>query len=294
MQAACEPTNDGKELLKSHMRRFLGWDTLPQAMKMTIHPLGAGQTLEHMLGYVQKDRGKPHYALLSHDITDAELQAGGKAYSEVAGDYRINKVLITRKGFVGRVWAYWHANFWPFVVPCDVVVLCMLRSGQYVPDGSWCTSSLGHGVDFSVSAAWWMMVTRPDRAMLEQVRVLFWAWHEVPGTQWRYFSQARSFSAGLSKLEAAVCDVWYVLYKHTCGACSFLLLAKRLFNTFSSFDRRAARRVAKSAETQFLQWAGHSGQLYNWGKAVQQCNMQCTSISTTTHHQAARPLHPHR
>jgi hypothetical protein len=47
-----------------------------------------------MLGYVQKDKGKPHYALLSHNVTDAELQAGIKAYNEVAGDYRLNKVII--------------------------------------------------------------------------------------------------------------------------------------------------------------------------------------------------------
>ncbi|WIA18840.1 hypothetical protein OEZ85_003519 [Tetradesmus obliquus] len=35
---------------------YAGWDTIPQQVKMTINPLSEGQTIEHMLGYVQKDR----------------------------------------------------------------------------------------------------------------------------------------------------------------------------------------------------------------------------------------------
>jgi hypothetical protein len=89
----------------------MGRDTNATQIKMTIHPLAEGQTFEHMLGCVQKDCGKPHYSILVHDITDAELQAGIKAYNEVAGDYRTNKVTLTKKGFVSRLWAYRHANF---------------------------------------------------------------------------------------------------------------------------------------------------------------------------------------
>jgi hypothetical protein len=94
MQAAAPGTADGKEALKAHIKHFAGWDALPQSVKMTINPLSEGQTVEHMLGYVQKDRGKPHYALLTHNVTDAELQAGVKAYNEVAGDYRLHMMKL--------------------------------------------------------------------------------------------------------------------------------------------------------------------------------------------------------
>jgi hypothetical protein len=210
MEAACAPSNDGKELLKAHVKHFLGWDVAPQQVKMTFHPLGEGQTVEHMLGYVQKDRGKPHYALLTHNVTDAELQAGIKAYNEVAGDYRLNKVIITKKGFVARLWSYWHANFWPFLVPVDVIALCMIRSAAYVADAAWTSSAVGRVNEYSRDAAWWVMSTRPSRATLEQVRVVFWGWNVVPdGKQWRYFSSARDFGETLTHLEVAVADVWY-------------------------------------------------------------------------------------
>lgn len=211
MEAAAPANTDGKEALKAHIKHFAGWDTIPQQVKMTINPLSEGQTIEHMLGYVQKDRGKPHYALLSHNVTDGELQAGIKAYNEVAGDYRLNKVIITKKGFVGRLWAYWHANYWPFIVPVDVVVLCMIRGGSYVADASWCTSPLGHADDFRRDTAWWVMSTRPARATLEQIRSVFWGWAEVPdGKHWRYFS-SRDFreNANLTSAEVACCNVWY-------------------------------------------------------------------------------------
>ena len=239
MEAACEPSNDGKELLKSHLKHFLGWDTAPQQVKMTIHPLGEGQTVEHMLGYVQKDRGKPHYALLCHNVTDADLQAGVKAYNEVAGDYRLNKVIITKKGFVARLWSYWHANFWPFLVPVDVIALCMIRSAAYVADAAWSSSAVGRANEYSRDAAWWVMSTRPSRATLEQVRVVFWGWNEVPdGKKWRYFSSARNFSDTLTRLETAVCDVWYehaTEYDIMCTVC--FEMRKVLQQQHIDFDR---------------------------------------------------------
>jgi hypothetical protein len=210
IEVACATSGDGKEVLKLHLKHFFGWDITQQQVKMTIHPLSEGQTFEHMLGYVQKDSGKPHYAIVTNDITDAELQAGVKAYNEVSGDYRLNKVILTKKGFVARLWAYWHANFWPFLTPVDIVALCMIRSGAYVADASWTTAPLGHGNDFARDAAWWVMSTRPARATLQQVRVVFWGWHEVPdGKKWRYFSSTRTFNDYLTPLEMAVSKIWY-------------------------------------------------------------------------------------
>ena len=239
IEVACATTGDGKEVLKMHMKHFFGWDVTQQQVKMTIHPLSEGQTFEHMLGYVQKDSGKPHYAIVTNDITDAELQAGVKAYNEVAGDYRLNKVILTKKGFVGRLWAYWHANFWPFLTPVDVVVLCMIRSGAYVADASWTTSPLGHGNDFARDAAWWVMSTRPARATLQQVRVVFWGWHEVPdGKKWRYFSSTRTFSDYLTPLEMAVSKIWYEHAEDYSAMCTVCFeLRKVLQQQHLEFDK---------------------------------------------------------
>lgn len=35
---------------------------------------------KHLLGYIQKDNGKPHYKFYSHGFTDAELMQAKKEY----------------------------------------------------------------------------------------------------------------------------------------------------------------------------------------------------------------------
>jgi hypothetical protein len=43
----------------------------------------SGQTWENMLGYVQKDEGKPHYRFWSIGVTEAERRAGVASYQLV-------------------------------------------------------------------------------------------------------------------------------------------------------------------------------------------------------------------
>jgi hypothetical protein len=196
----------GITAFRNHYRSFIPI-TAADGAKLTFKPLGEGQTFLHMLGYVQKDAGSAHYRIVSHNVSAVELTEARHAYAEVAGDYRTNKILITKKGFVERIASFWMCNYSPFLVPQDVCLLSMIWSGKYAPAAPWCTPAMGQFVHPVVSTSWFLMAERPTATSLEHVRVLFWGWHRrrMDTRSWRYFSRAVDFDSVLDPLQASAC-----------------------------------------------------------------------------------------
>ncbi|WIA17525.1 hypothetical protein OEZ85_014357 [Tetradesmus obliquus] len=183
-------TKAGEASFKEHYKTFMPIKK-EDGSKLTFKPLAEGQTFGHMLGYVQKDSGLPHYQLVSHNVTAAELEEGRVAYSEVSGDYKIGCIPISKSGLADRVWSFWTAHFKPFWAPVDVILLHMIRSRKYFPCGTWTTSSQGKPVDKHMHRAWHMMVTRPHDVQLEHIGILFWGTHlSQPCGKFRYFITA--------------------------------------------------------------------------------------------------------
>lgn len=168
-----------------------------------------------MLGCVQKDLGKPHHRLVCHDVSDVELHAARQLYSDVFGDYKAGKIVISKAGLADRIIAFWHANYKPFLVPMDVVLLHMIASGKYVPCGTCVTATQGQRVDYEVSSSWIMMIMRPEAVTLEQIRIVFWGEHAR--TCWRDTRYHRptvpDFQSTLTKLQVNVLNLWY---EHAC------------------------------------------------------------------------------
>ncbi|KAF6258163.1 hypothetical protein COO60DRAFT_1519895, partial [Scenedesmus sp. NREL 46B-D3] len=170
-------TAEGETAFRAHFKSFCG---ITAGAKLTFKPFAAGQTISHMLGYLQKDEGQEHYRLVTYNVTVAELQEGKEHYNDINCNYGIGKVRITKRGFVDRIWAFWKANFSPFIVPQDVLLLFMCRSDQYSPCSTWCTSAPGRPLDYQVCCAMMMIAYRPMDTTLAQVRNLFWGWHLLP------------------------------------------------------------------------------------------------------------------
>lgn len=195
---------------KQHYKEFVQIDSSDRA-KLTFKPLGESQTFMHMLGYVQKDLGKPHYRIVTHDVTTTELNEARKCYADVSGDYKAGKIVISKAGMAERMWAFWNANYKPFIVPQDVILLHMIQSEKYVPCGTWVSAPHGRSVDFEMSASWMLMVCRPGAVKMEHIRILFWGEHSR--TRWRdtrYFKPTiPDFSSSLTELQRAAVDIWY-------------------------------------------------------------------------------------
>lgn len=182
------------------------------ASKLTFKPLADGQTFVHMLGYVQKDLGMPHYKIVKHDVTEFELEEARKAYADVSADYKSGKVLITKNSLTDRLFSFWHSHYRPFHVPLDVVLLHMIRNGKYAPAGTWLTSAYGKALDIEAANTFFHMITRPTACTLEHIRILFFAGH-LPraNSSFRYFNTITvpDFKAGLSDMQKACADLWY-------------------------------------------------------------------------------------
>ena len=61
-----------------------------------------------MIGYVQKDHGKPGYRFKSNGISDEDLERGREGYPDLSADMGEGKITITRRKFwdmvVARNW----------------------------------------------------------------------------------------------------------------------------------------------------------------------------------------------
>ncbi len=181
--------------------------------KLTFKPLAEGQNFVHMLGYVQKDADQPHYRLVSNEVTAAELAEGRQCYADVAGDYKTGHIAISKAGLGDRIWSYWNADYKPFFVPQDVILLNMIRSGKFYPCGTWNTSAQGRPVDPDVTESWMLMITRPHDVKLEHIRILFMGSHLAqPGQKFRYFTSSGregQFKQTLSPMTQRACELWY-------------------------------------------------------------------------------------
>jgi len=205
------PTDKNSESkLKQHFKDWMSIDSSDRA-KLTFKPLGESQTFEHMLGYVQKDLGKPHYRLVTYDVTSAELEAGRKAYADVSGDYKAGKIVLSKTALAERIWSFWNANYKPFIVPMDVILLHMIMSGKYCPCGTWCSAPYGQRIDLEIASAWMLMVMRPAAVHLDHIRMVFWG--DTGRSRWRdtrYFKPAvPDFKTTLTAAQQAIMQMWY-------------------------------------------------------------------------------------
>lgn len=196
---------------RQHYRDFVPL-TSSDSAKLTFKPLAAGQTFPHMLGYVQKDLGKPHYALVKHNVSDAELEEARKVYSDVSADYKKGKILISKTALGERYFSFWFSNYRPFWVPVDVGLWHMIRSGKYAPGATWAVCQFGKAMGPEVINAFLHMIIRPTACTLDHVRILFFNAHLARPTQMvRYFLPGGmpDFGRGCTELQKKCAEIWY-------------------------------------------------------------------------------------
>lgn len=171
--------------LSASLRAFIPI-TAADAAKIILKPLNGQQSWTHMIGYIQKDVGQSHYRMVHHQLTHEELEAGTAAYAEVSMNYEKGKINITRANLGRRIYAFWLANFSPFIISVDVLLLHMIASGRYVPSHSWLTAAQGRTADLEMVHVWMYMICRPEQVTLDMIRELFFGSH-IPRYPFRYF-----------------------------------------------------------------------------------------------------------
>lgn len=236
MEVTCGTDEAAGAAFKQHLKSHIPINSTDRG-KLTFKPLAEGQTFVHMLGYVQKDAGKPHYKLVSHNVTPAELEEGRQAYKDIAADFKVGKVTISKSGLPDRLYSFWHSNYRPFYVPMDVMLVHMLRSGMYAPCGTWCAVGHGQPADPAVQAAMQMIIMRPSSVTLGHVRTLFFGTHRVVG-KFRYFSTNDwDDNVSLTPVQQKVSHIWHMhAYEVTTMATVVFEMRQALLAAGVSYD----------------------------------------------------------
>ena len=208
MELTCGTDKASETAFKQHFRAFIPINPSDQG-KLTFKPFAEGQTFVHMLGCVQKDLGKPHYKLVSHNVDPAELEEGRRAYADVSADYKTGKITISKAALPDRVYSFWFGNYRPFYVPMDVLLLHMLRSGKFAPCGTWCSVGHGHPADPAMQTAMQLIITRPHTTTLDSVRTLFFGMHKSGG-KFRYHKDTSfDHNINLPPMLQEVSSIWH-------------------------------------------------------------------------------------
>ena len=69
-----------------------------------IKSFAPGQSWQSMLGYVNKDEGKPHYRRVTHNVTNAEIAAGKTSWAVCRLSYEEDRLILTKKNLMSALY----------------------------------------------------------------------------------------------------------------------------------------------------------------------------------------------
>ena len=93
---------------------------------------GTAQNFSAMIAYITKDEGRPHYQVITHNITPTEMSDGRREHQALLTSFDDNKKIITLKNLVSECYKFNMRTMFPAVVPFAYCVLFMLQSATYV------------------------------------------------------------------------------------------------------------------------------------------------------------------
>jgi hypothetical protein len=132
-------------------------------MCVRIRDLGGEVTLERQIGYVAKDYGKRHFAVvylknITHDI----LRARGAAYAQVRGHNMFHgKTELKPYSLWSAVSRWEHGNLYPMnkIMNMYQVIRFMLLTDKYILSGNWIVPLSGRSSPRAADA-WRRMLTK--------------------------------------------------------------------------------------------------------------------------------------
>ncbi len=165
------------------MHKFLGWDSEPKLSVRTKTLTGHDMhCFTGMLGYCTKDRNKPWYETVSHNVTDEQIAAGQDLHLQY-GAPKCNRVELHMRNLFTRALTYYtyseHLNERRLTL--TGLLTTMMRSGKFMPSAGWVAPYQGSGMDHRRACALWKMLITPDQTEAADIHNVFF---KQPG---RYF-----------------------------------------------------------------------------------------------------------
>lgn len=185
------------------IKKALGWtkNHTPAGMNVMCRGLtGIGlHTMDGMIGYCTKDEGAPHFRLISHNVSQEQIEVGKMEYIKHGkGDLK-GKVLLDMRNLYQKAHIFYERKM-PNSAPRNEISLIqvltqMMRTGVFYPAASWVVPTAGRGMPMWRANSLWKCMTTPEDMKEEDVANIFFE-HDsedpIEEQSWgRYFESKR-------------------------------------------------------------------------------------------------------
>ena len=160
---------------------------------MNVKPCHKNQTFIAMIGYVTKDASKPHYKIVTHNVSAQELALGKQDHDALKTSYNEEKKILNSKNLFNESFKFIRRCLHPILAPFEYAVLYMIQSGiiftllflllyniiiiilkilgQYILSPEIVTSS-SRKYDFKESTILWRLVFQPEVCTIDDIFAL--------------------------------------------------------------------------------------------------------------------------
>jgi hypothetical protein len=163
------------------VKKALGWtkDHTPAGMNVMCRGLtGIGlHTIDGMIGYCTKDEGAPHFRLISHNVSQEQIETGKMEYIKHGkGDLK-GKVLLDMRNLYQKAHIFYERKM-PNSAPRNEIPLLqvltkMLQTGVFYPAACWVVPTAGRGMPMWRADSLWKCMTTPEDIQEEDVANIF-------------------------------------------------------------------------------------------------------------------------
>lgn len=139
--------------------------------RVAIKAFARGQSKMGMLGYILKDEGRPHYEIVSHNVSAREFHVARQVYSSFQSSTEDNKVILTTKNLFKEGHKFHTRVINPVKAPLVPTLTYMIQSGEYIAAPEFAMSN--RKMDLEDSDRLWHISMFPDETTFNDVRKIF-------------------------------------------------------------------------------------------------------------------------
>ena len=173
------------------VKTYLGWDVVQPAGGMVMCRRLTNRrlhTFHGLLGYCMKDASREHFETVDHNVAAEDIALGLEQYALFGQEESKNRVPLTMKNLVDRVfmWRKYNCKH-PLVVDFGRDLYKMLKTGKYYPATSWVIVGCGKGYEPSRMQSLYKIMVMPVQITRQDVANVFEAPEServVPRSQW--------------------------------------------------------------------------------------------------------------
>ena len=124
-----------------------------------------------MLGYILKDEERPHYEIVSHNVSAREFHVARQVYSSFQSSTEDNKVILTTKNLFKEGHKFHTRVINLAKAPLVPTLTYMIQSGEYIAAPEFAMSN--RKMDLEDSDRLWHISMFPDETNFNDVSKIF-------------------------------------------------------------------------------------------------------------------------